>query len=225
MIVVYCIDNNYKKYAELSIKTVKKHNPKAKIAVVSETPIEVNGADECFVFDLGGQHRNRGKGDRISNAAYLKLLLPQLHYDKIIFIDGDTICQGSLDFLWNKYVNYIGLCESHSYGKKQAKELGLDKYGLSGMMVMNLQNLRDIDFTTKCFQIEKTIPNLVTGYQHDETIINSLLRERLTFLPQEYNYCYERKYDKPIKYEEAIILHFPGKDKENMMKYYEQHCH
>jgi len=223
MIIVYCIDNNYKKYAELSIKTVKKHNQKAKIVVVSEKLIEVSGADEYFVFDLGGQHRNRGIGDRISNAAYLKLLLPQLPYEKIIFIDGDTICQDSLDFLWNKYVNYIGLCESHNYGKKQAKELGLEKYGLSGMMVMNLQNLRDIDFTTKCFQIEKTIPNLITGYQHDETIINTLLGGSLTFLPQKYNYCYERKYDNPIKYEDVVILHFPGKDKDGMIKYYEQH--
>ena len=219
-VIVYCLDKNYIPLAEISIRTVKEHNPESKIVIVSESRIVVRGADEYFVCDLGGRHRNRGLGDRISNAAYLKLLLPKLPYDKIIFLDGDTIVQHSLDEIWNEDVGYIGLTESHSYGKKQALELGLKKYGLSGFMLMNLKNLRAVDFTRKCFEVERKIPDLKTGFQHDETIINWVLKDKLTFLPLRYHYCHARLYDKPIPEKDAIILHIVGKDKSYMQMHY-----
>ena len=222
MIIVYCLDSNYVQYAELSIKTVKKFNPEAKIVVVSEKPIYVAGVDGYFLFDLGGRHRNRGKGDRISNAAYLKLLLPKLPYDKIIYIDGDVICQAPLDELWNTDVTYIGLCESHAYGKKQAKELGVSLYGLSGMMLMNLSGLRGYMFTDRCLDAENHIPELKTGWCHEETIINWVMKGKLTFLDKKFNYCHDRIYDDPIPEKDAVILHIVGKDKSYMNRYKEE---
>lgn len=222
MVIVYCLDSNYVQYAEISIKTVKKFNPEAKIIVVSEKPIEVKGADKYFVFNLGGQHRNRGEGDRISNAAYLKLLLTNLPYNKVIFIDGDVLCQGSLNELWDSNVSVIGLCESHNYGKKQAAELGISLYGLSGVMLMRLDVLRRLDFTNKCFLMEKKIPELKTGWQHEETILNYGWHDLLTFVDKKWNYCYNRNYDYPLDYKDAVLLHFAGKDKSAMLKYYEE---
>ena len=219
MIIVYAIDENYKKLTEISIKTVKKNNPEAKIIVVSEKPIDVKGMDENYIFDLGGQHRNRGFGDRITNAAYLKLMLPELPYDKVIFMDGDTICQKPLNDLWEYDIEYIGVTESHSYGKKQAKELGLKKYALSSMMVMNLKNLRKLDFTKKSFEFEKTNQIPTKLWRHEETILNILWEDILTFLPVKFNYCYNREYDNQIKEQEAVILHIIGKDKSKMLEY------
>ena len=219
MRVCYCIDEAYKVFTEISIQTVKKHNPDAKIVIVSEKPIQVNGADEYYVWDLGGIHRNRGEGDRISNAAYLKLLLPRLPYDKVLFLDGDVICQHPLDNLWGTGVEYIGLCESHSYGKKQAEDLCIDRYGLSGMMLLNLKNLRRIDFTKKAFEKEKDIPTPKTGWQHEETILNTCFHDLLEFLPIRYNYCFHREYEKPIDYNDAVLLHICGKDKSYMFEY------
>lgn len=222
MIIVYCLDERYKGLAEVSIKTVRKHNPLAKIVVVSENPMNVKGSDDNYIFYLDGQHRTRGAGDRISRAAYLKLLLPNLPYDKIIFLDGDVICQHPLDELWNTDVPYIGLCESHVYGKKQAKELGVPKYGLSGMMLMNLKALRDMDFTNKCLKEERQIPALATGWQHDETIINWVMKGKLTFLDKKFNYCHDRAYDNPIPEKDAVILHIVGKDKSFMANFVEK---
>ena len=219
MIICYCIDEAYKVFTEISIQTVKKNNPDAKVVIVSEKPIQVNGADEYYVWDLGGIHRNRGEGDRISNAAYLKLLLPRLPYDKVLFLDGDVICQYPLDNLWGTGVEYIGLCESHSYGKKQAEDLGIDRYGLSGMMLLNLKNLRQIDFTKKAFEKEKDIPTPKTGWFHEETIINTCFHDLLEFLPIRYNYCFHREYEKPIDYNDAVLLHICGKDKSYMFEY------
>ena len=218
-VIVYCLDKNYIPLAEISIRTVKEHNPEAKIVIVSEREIVVRGADEYFVCDLGGRHRNRGLGDRISNAAYLKLLLPKLPYDKIIFLDGDTIVQHSLDEIWNEDVEYIGLTESHSYGKKQAKELGLQRYGLSGMLLLNLANLRKINFIEESFRFERENKIPDSMWRHEETILNCRWTDKLKFLPVKFNYCHNRQYDNPIEEKDAIILHIVGKDKSYMYNY------
>lgn len=217
MNIVFCLDENYVKYAKVSIASYKKHNPDAKITIVSETPITGIGEDENIIITLPRTFRNRGVGDRISNTAYLKLFLTELPYKKILYVDADTICQKPLDELWSMSCEYINLTESHSYGRKQAQALGHFQYGLTGMMVMNLDNLRRLDFTNKCIKVEETYPTPSTGWQHDETVINVAMYGKLTFIPQKFNYCHNRTYDNPISEKEAYILHYVGKDKMDML--------
>ena len=219
MIICYAIDENYVDYAKVSARSVLKYNPDATIILVSEKPLSIDVEDKNIIISLPKTFRNRGRGDRITNTAYLKLFLTKLKYDKIIYLDGDTICQGSLKELWDMDIPYIGLTESHTYGVKQAKALGLKKYGLSGMMVMNLKNLRKIGFTEKCLAVEKTMPTPSTGWQHEESILNYCMNDKFKFLPLKYNYCFNRHYNNPVDYNEVKIMHFPGKDKSEMLKY------
>ena len=218
MIFLYCIDKNYVKYAKVCIPSYKKYNPKAKIVVVSEEPIpnEV-GYDENIVIKLPKVFRNRGTADRISNAAYLKLFLTQVPYDKAIFVDADTVCQKPLDELWDMPCEYINICESHSFGQKQAEALGLKRYANTGMMVMNLKELRELNFTEKCLEVEKNLKTPSTGWQHDETCINVAMKDYLTFVDKKFNYCHNRKYDEPMNEEDACILHYIGADKADMI--------
>ena len=219
IIVAYCIDEKYKQFAEISIKTLKKHNKNVKVIIASERKIPVLGADEYYIFNLGGKHRNRGEKDRITNAAYIKLCLPNLPYDKIIYLDADTIIQKSIDEIWRKKIKYIGVTESHKYGKIQAKELGLKRYALSGFMIMNLKNLRKIKFTEKSFEFEKknNIPDNL--WRHEESILNCRWMDKLTFIPVKYHYCRKREYEKPVPEKEAFILHIVGRDKKIMYRY------
>lgn len=216
MEIVYCLDQNYVPYAEISIKSVKKYNPTAKIIIVSEEPISGIGEDENFVIKLPRMFRNRGIGDRITNTAYLKLFLTKLPYNKVLYIDGDVICQAPLDELWNTKCNYIVLTESHSHGLKQAEELGLEKYGLSGMMLMNLKNLRKENFTEYCLSFENKIPTPQTGWCHEETIINVAWHDKLTFIDHKFNYCVNRRYNNPIREQDAVLLHYVGRQKDLM---------
>lgn len=220
MILVYCIDKNFIDYARISIASYRAQNQEAKIIVVSEEPItESLGQDENVVYKLPRTFRNRGNGDRISNAAYLKCYLPIiLPYEKILYVDADTICQRPLEKLWNMKCKYINLCEGYDFGKKQAAAIGSKKYGLTGMMVMNMNNLRKINFTAECMFVEKECPTPITGWQHDETCINVAMREKLKFIDKKWNYCHNRKYDNPIKEENAYILHYVGTDKIEMIK-------
>ena len=217
MPIVFCIDENYIKYATKSISTYKQKNPNAKIIVVSERPIFGIGEDENVLLKLPRKFRNRGDGDRITNTAYLKCFLTELEYDKILYVDADTICQRPLDELWKIPCKYINLCESHKYGKEQAKAIGHKKYGLTGMMVMNLKNLRKIRFTEKCLDVEKNYPTPETGWQHDETCINLAVGDKIRFINKKYNYCHNREYNRPIEEKDAFILHYVGKDKDEMI--------
>ena len=216
MIIVYVADRCYTDYLEQSVKSFSKFNPAAEFVVMTERPLPVN--IHQFKYSLPKEYRSRDFEDRISNTAYMKLFLTELPYDKIIYVDCDTICQGSLKELWDMPCEYINICESHSYSKKQAEAIGTEKYGNTGVMVMNLKNLRKINFTEKCLEVEKSGFTPSTGWQHDETCINVAMKDYLNFIDNKWNYCHNRGYDKPIPEYKAKILHFIGKHKEEMLE-------
>lgn len=208
MQIVYVADENYMNYVSISAKSLLKTNAQAKITVVSPRPVVT--PFENVVISLKDKYKSRSANDRITQTTYLKLFLTELEYDKIICIDPDTIIQKPLDELWAQDVRYIGLCESYDIGIKQALELGLKKYGLSGVMVMNLKNLRKIGFTQKCLSA-KAEPSI---WCHEETLINVAMKGKLKFLPIKWNYCHNRNYGlRAILKEDAAILHICGKDK------------
>lgn len=219
MRIVYCLDENYADMASVSIQSFRKWNPLAKIVVVSENPLPREiGYDQNINIKLPKKFRSRKENDRITNAAYLKCFLTELPFRKCLYVDPDTICQKPLRELYNTPVKYIGLTESHAYGKQQAQELGLKKYGITGMMLMNLDELRNINFTQKCLDVEQNFKCPRRMWRHDETCINIAMNGMLTFLDKKYNYCHNREYDDPIPEEEAYILHYVGKTKEDMPK-------
>lgn len=219
MIIVYCLDKNYIDYARISIASFKHHNPDARIVLVSEKLIsEPIGQDESIKMKMPRKFRSRDEHDRITNASYIRLFLTELPYEKIIYVDADTICQKPLDELWNLPCEYINLTEGWAYGKKQAKALGVERYGITGMMVMNLANLRKANFTNICLEVEKNYPTPETGWQHDETCINVAMKDKLTFIDKKYHYCHNRRYDEPIDEKDAFILHYPANEKIAMKK-------
>ena len=219
MRIVYCLDENYVDMATVSILSFRRWNPTAKIIVVSENPLPKDmGYDQNIIITLPKKFRSRKENDRITNAAYLKCFLTELPFRKCLYVDPDTICQKPLRELYNIPVKYIGLTESHSYGSKQAQELGLEKYGITGMMLMNLDELRNINFTERCLNVEKNFLCPRKMWRHDETCINLGMKGLLTFVDKKYNYCHNREYYQPIPEEDAYILHYVGDGKKDMPK-------
>ena len=211
MEVVYVSDENYLRFVDISAKSLLKVNPDAHITVVS--PVKLVTKFDNVVIPLEGVYRQRCANDRITQTTYLKLFLTKLPYDKIIFIDPDTIIQQPLDELWNTEVQYLGLCESHDMGKEQAKDLGIERYANTGMMVMNLKALRRLGFTKKCLSAEAN-PKL---WCHEETFLNVAMQGKITYLPEKWNYCFERKYKgRELKPDDVAISHIVGKNKQAM---------
>lgn len=213
MDIVYVFDGGYVDYFKISAKSLLKHNPYANITVVSPEPLKLGENINNIVMESPKLKHN--ENDRITDATYLKLMLPKLPFDKIIYIDADTIVQDSLIDLWKMDVPYLAMTQSHIAGEKQKEEHGHDKYFLSGVMIMNLKALRKEKFTEKCLE-----PFIFDGqWQHEETIINHYFYDKITELDVKYNYCRNRRYINSIPECAAVILHYCGDDKSDMEKY------
>ena len=209
--VVYVSDKNYMPYVEISAHTLLKVNPDAHITVVSPEPVTT--IFDNVVIPLKQTYRQRGAHDRITQTTYLKLFLTELPFEKIIFIDPDTLIQKPLNELWNTEVEYIGLCESHDAGKEQAADLGIARYANTGVMLMNLPALRKIKFTQKCLKA-KAEPKL---WCHEETLLNVAMQGKITYLPEKWNYCFNREYgERTLDRFDVAILHIVGKNKSAM---------
>jgi len=214
MEIVYVFDKNYIPYFNISVKSILKHNPNANITVVSAEKLDILYNNIIIPLPENCPHR---KNDRITDSIYLKLKLTELQLDKILYIDADVLCLKPLDELWNIDCPYICLTESHTYGEKQAIEHAHCKYGLSGVMLMNLNELRKDNFTNKAFQPFNKQPYKL--WCHEETIINHYFYNKLKFIDIKYNYCHNRQYKKSLLENEITLLHFPGNTKYKMEQY------
>lgn len=212
MDIVLIYDDNYKEYAEITKASILEHNPDANIHTINKVPDKVIKEFIEYENKLHPTSICYGK-------LFIHELLPKL--DKVLYLDVDLIVLDSLKELYNTSFdgNYIVGCESHNYGKIQAKELGIDKYFNSGVMLLDLKAMRENNVSE---YIRKHFKSLVgkTLWVYDETIINGLLSDKIKFISQEWNYCINRAYDNKIK--EPKILHFIGGDKKGMLKWQKQ---
>ena len=148
----------------------------------------------------------------ISYAAYLRLFIPDLlpqNIDKVIYFDCDIVVINSFINLWNIDISQYCLAALDDYGNAQecgARRMGLEsefKYFNSGVMLINLQKLREMNF------MKKVQDYLVTdGYRilmHDQDILNGLLYKQR--LPLEERWNMMRNTDNTTDYS---IIHFAG---------------
>jgi lipopolysaccharide biosynthesis glycosyltransferase len=214
MTVAYVCDKHYLPYLRASMASVRRYNPKVEFAVLTDQEFEVPGAT-VYTFNPKKELFKFNPNDRMHDGVYFKFWLPLLPYNKVLYMDCDVLCQRPLNELWNMDCEYICGTESHSYGKKQALSLGLDKYMLTGMMLMNLENLRQDNFTQKC--LDRL--SIESPKQHDETIINLTYHDKIKFIDVKWNYCKDRNYENPIREEDAYLLHYVSLQKKKMLKY------
>ena len=214
IVIAYVCDKYYIPYLKKSIESIKRYNKNVEIAILSKDNFEIENA-KVYTFKPDNSNFKFKLNDRMKDGVYYKFWLPLLPYKKIIYIDCDVICQRPLNSLWNIPIDFIGCTQSHNFGYKQAKELGFEKYFITGMMVMNLEQLRKENFTEQCLDLLSTLSEVK---QHDETIINLLFNNRITEIDRKYNYCYNRKYDRPIPESDAYLLHYVGFEKSKMLE-------
>lgn len=212
MIIAYVCDRHYIPLLEKSIASVRRYNKKARIVVLSAEHFEMEGV-EVYKINPDTSKFKYKVNDRMKDGVYYKFWLPELPFDKVIYIDCDVMCQRPLNELWKEKCNFICATESHRKGIKQARELNLEKYALTGMMLCNLKAMRAANFTQRCLErLDKETPN-----QHDETIINLEFNDRIRFIDKKYNYCRNRIYRNPIPEGDAYLLHYVGEDNKEVM--------
>ena len=221
--VVYCCDEKYTDLLILSAKSVLKYNPTANITVVSEKSLTLPKPLVNIVYPL--DKLDLFTTEHLSRAAYLRLFLPKIleDYDKVIYLDCDTLCKGTLDDLWLTPIKYIGATHSHNTGIYQAREMHVNVYYLSSMLVMNLAALRKLGFADICaFTIKHVLLADNIRRVCDEGILNVVFNKYIEELPIRWNYCLNRSYNAyPTSSDTlstATIIHYIGGQTQQMIE-------
>lgn len=192
--------------------------------------IEMNESFEQFTILTKGFH--------VSTAAIFKFKLPEIFFDldKILYLDSDIIIQDDLSRLYYTQIDsyYAGVVNDIKpilrYKPSILKKLNITNhsgYFNSGMMLLNLKEMRDNYITTKLFEYRKSGIN----YFMDQDAFNVVFKNKVKYLDLKYNLlttlCNEfsiediKKYyklDKNYKsfehvVDDASIIHFASKNK------------
>ncbi len=230
MDVVFNVDNRYVRHMCVTILSILDKNPN-KIIAFHVITCELSKENREYISSLLSEDhvsvkfydvdintlRNFSVGKftgnpNISYAAYLRLFIPDLlpqDIGKVLYLDCDIVVVNSLTELWHKDINQYCLAATDDYGNAQecgARRMGLETgftYFNSGVMLINLQKLREMNF------MKKVQDYLVTdGYRilmHDQDILNGLLYKQR--LPLEERWNMMRNTDNTTDYS---IIHYAG---------------
>lgn len=182
------------KLSSASISLLKSFIEPFKIYVQLEI-ITINEAD---IVDLPIR-----KGDHVSIATYFRIYLPKLipiTENKLLFIDGDTICINSLSNFYNTNITNNSCAVVHDERNDEnsiftrlnyKKENG---YFNAGVMLINLDWWRKNNVMTKCLNYIATEPDACLW--HDQDALNHVLNGTVLWVDFRYNYMQGFYFDK-----------------------------
>ncbi|QBA72779.1 glycosyltransferase family 8 protein (plasmid) [Lactiplantibacillus plantarum] len=168
--------------------------------------------------------------ERIIKAAYYRIytaeLLPEL--DRILYLDCDMICTGSLEALWNTSLkgNIIAAVEDAGYVPRLAEMNITSQHGFyfnSGVMLIDLKRWREEHITAKVMAFINQHPEQLK--YHDQDALNAVLADKWYYLHPKYNMqsrLIRREQEHPLPpleiiAEEArqapILIHYSGRSK------------
>lgn len=215
MIVVYGCTSDWGDYLITSIKSLISNNEVEKIIVFVEDYMDLSVFRDVYIEQilykpvLDEYICNLNRKTRFSEAALIRLILPKVVKDrKVLWLDTDTIVDGTIDYLWNvdlsnSYIGGIsdrGMFESYTGYAKNGEVL--QDYVNSGVLLMNLDLIRRNS-------IDDYMLDLINTYDYlypDQDVLNVCCREGLVILDPVYN-------DFTHKCQKSVIYHWAGFDK------------
>ena len=152
--------------------------------------------------------------DYYSNATYYRALIPNLYpgYGKVLYLDADIVIMDDIAKLYNKNINnYLIAGVSSKQGFSRYKEfqeyaekvIGVSsykKYINTGIMLMNLKELRRINFEEKFLHL---LENVKYVFAQDQDYFNRICKGRIKYL----NRCWNASASLYNK-QNAKILHY-----------------
>ena len=166
-------------------------------------------------------------------ATYFRFIVADYFYnkiDKILYLDADIVCKGSLAELFNlefdNNLAYVVIEKDPIWWEKCAKRLDENKlltgYFNAGFLLVNLKKWKENNINEKALKL-LTNENLRMKFTHlDQDVLNLLLLDEVKYLDRKYNQQisinYELKYksNKVRKYpvtDETILIHYIGPTK------------
>ena len=170
-------------YILVDEKTFKNNNKQMLISLEKKY-------DRCEVniIEISDENLKNANTKRYPLAAYYRLILAEIIPDlnRIIYLDGDTLIYDDLSEMYNLEMenNIILGFVDNSY--KKAEEFGIQtyKYIVSGVLLINLKEIRKENITQKFFEFMDKYQDKLT--QEDQTVINIVLHGRIGLLPPKF---------------------------------------
>ena len=193
---------------------------------------------KCIInlIDMEGEYNDAWISGHITTPAYYRLSLPILlsDIDKILWLDGDTLIFTDLKEMYD--INMEGY---YFKGFLDTEPDDVDSFNIendhpicSGIMLVNLDELRKDDILNKIHKFMNENREILTKKKHDQTLINVVCYRKIGILPPKfgifntinsfhriYNLCnkiyrYKNKYTEEElidAYYNPAILHFTAK--------------
>ena len=194
MIIALALTRNLYQYLPITIYSIKKHNPEARIIVFAEDD-KIENVDNVIKIE----NNWLTKGDNISNHwTYMSLVRLYLNEfitaDKILWLDVDTICLGSLQELWDIELK-DNLCAMAIEPLKSNNGI----YCNSGVALINLKKWQEERIDLKCKEL------LESRYFRfkDQDCMNIVCKDRILELDSKFN---ASPFTKPT--DDIVIKHY-----------------
>ena len=193
--VVFCIDDNYREIVKVVMKSILS-NTKSKVRF-HVIGIDIDGC-ECYEKpDLSNLEVTVNPNNQITEWASFRLYIPDLlkHVDKCIYLDSDLIVLDDIKKLYDFNVEYIAGVIDPMWKMQADKNNLKHAYINSGVMVLNLKNLRKINYWERIKEAQKKAINLSLV---DQDTINIAFGDVIEHLPECWN-VYARVYPQTTK--------------------------
>lgn len=158
-------------------------------------------------------------GSHLTEASYIRLFLTELlpnEVNKVLYLDSDIICQGSIEDLFDidlaAYNSPVAGVSDIS-AELHKERLSLSRYINSGVLLINLAYWREYSVISEFIKQIKIQSDQLQA--HDQDVINLTFRDKIHLLPKRWNYQFfpilavsERK-----QIETANLAHFITQEK------------
>lgn len=212
MNICFATDENYLKPTALAIMTILLTNKdddftfyilSQKLSCESQTILKEtvkkysakSSLEFCFLTDdiLQTFSSTIKKDDHVSLATYLRLFLPSFlpeSVDKILYIDGDTICTDSLEELYSTDLTGFSMAACTDARTDDTEIFNRLDYPLeagyftAGLLLINIDYWRKNDIQNKCLKFISENKSICTW--HDQDALNKVLAGTIKKLHLKY---------------------------------------
>ncbi len=154
-------------------------------------------------------------GDTISCETYFRILAPERlpqNLEKILYVDGDTLCLGSLAELWETELEeYAAASREVAVPAYRKQNLGMGDnsfYFQAGVMLINLRWWREHNITEKTLRFIEEHPDILPRW--DQDALNAVLAGKIKKIDPKWNVCLDILPAEQWEERNPVIVHYTG---------------
>lgn len=221
--IAFGINNAHSKYVRVVIRSIAKNNKNSSITIHIINDGISKSNKKKFYEEISRYNNLKIKFYKIDStkfegivtrewhvSTWYRILLPLIldnNINKILYLDSDTLVNGSLDTLFDVDLDEYSIAAVSDliyYQESNLKRLPMIKNGTyicAGVMLMNLEYWRQHNLSEKIFTFAREIPELLIF--PDQDAINIVCDGKIKLLPYEYGYVLDFQNKK-----HSIIFHY-----------------